>query len=380
MKALIMIVLLIVGLAWLGMTMSLSGYGDAELQGSLARSQQLEFAESVADDSSRDGSPRLSASEAARTEGVSANSEPAAPGLVDLRKNIDRPALAELESQFIAAVAAAPDDGALHVNLCEAARLLGNYDLAVTHGELSVALLPDDGRAHHQYAKALGEQMRVGGLFTAIRVVGTYTEQMLAAIRLDPDNYRARSEQIAFLLFMPSFGGGDKERAVELAKALEQDDARWGLLMQVLVLVDREDDLGAVALCERALERAPGDQRIAVTLAGLLDDLDRTDEANVQFQVVLAGPRGEAYYLALYQQARMHIRAGLFLQDSILTLEEYISVEPYGEFLPSISGAHYRMGTAWEQLGDEAAARRAYETALELDPDNDKAEDALDEL
>ncbi|GEM_PF-1415810 len=302
------------------------------------------------------------------------------PTLADLLKHVDRPALEALERRLKAAVEQSPHDGVLRSDLCETARLLGHFDLAAEQGERAISLLPNVSRTHHLYAKALGEQMRSGGLFTAIRLVGSYKEQMAEAIALDSQNFRARAEQIAFLLFMPSIGGGDKDRAAQLADQLEGDDSRWGLLVQALVLAENDDEAGAVAVCEGALDLFPGDQKIAVTLAGLLEDVGRNDEADEQFAAVLEGVRGEAYYLALYQRARMHIRAGQRLRESITALEAFVAARPYGEFLSPVEGAYYRMGSAWQKLGETAQARAAYGQALELDPDFERAEEALDAL
>ena len=48
--------------------------------------------------------------------------------------------------------------------------------------------------------------------------------------------------------------------------------------------------------------------------------------------------------------------------------------------LPSAVSAWWRTGNAWEQLGDAGAARRAYEKALALDPDNKEARKSLKSL
>lgn len=302
------------------------------------------------------------------------------PTLADLLKRIDRPALEGLERRLRAEIEQSPHDGTLRSDLCETARLLGHFDLAAEHGERAISLLPNVSRTHHLYAKALGEQMRSGGLFTAIRLVGSYKEQMAQAIALDSQNFRARAEQIAFLLFMPSIGGGDKGRAAQLADQLEGDDARWGQLVQALVLAENDDEAAAVAVCEGAAEQFPGDQKIAVTLAGLLEDVGRNDDADKQFAAVLEGARGEAYYMALYQRARMHIRAGQRLRESITALQAFVAARPYGEFLSPVEGAYYRMGSAWQKLGETAQARAAYGQALKLDPDFERAEEALDAL
>jgi len=300
--------------------------------------------------------------------------------LADLLVQIDRRGLEALERRLISAVEQSPDDGVLRSDLCETARLLGHFDLAAEHGESAVSLLPNESRAHHLYAKALGEQMRSGGLFTAIRLVGSYKEHMAEAIALDGQNFRARAEQIAFLLFMPSIGGGDKDRAAQLADQLEGDDDRWGQLVQALVLAENDDEAAAVAVCEAALEQFPGDQKIAVTLAGLLEDVGRTDAADMHFAAVLEGAQGEAYYMALYQRARMHVRAGQRLPESISALQAFADARPYGEFLSPVPAAYYRMGSAWEKLGDTSQARAAYGQALKLDPEFERAEEALDAL
>jgi tetratricopeptide (TPR) repeat protein len=303
-----------------------------------------------------------------------------AASLAALLEIIDRPALQQLERHFSAELADDPDNGELLSNLCEAQRLLGHFEEAADHGGRAVELLPGDGRAHHLYAKALGEQMRNGGVFTAIRLVGTYRDEMATAVALNPQNFRARAEQVAFLLYMPSIGGGDKEEAAQLADQLEQDDPRWGALVQALVCAENGDERGAVVICQRALEGFPADQKLVVTLGGFLEDVGRSAEAEQQYAAVLRGTRSEAYYLALYQQARLNIRRGQKLPASIASMEAFAAAAPYGEFIPPVPGAFYRIGSAWSQLNDREKARAAYGRALELDPDFERAQEALDKL
>jgi len=44
------------------------------------------------------------------------------------------------------------------------------------------------------------------------------------------------------------------------------------------------------------------------------------------------------------------------------------------------SGAHWRLGMLYEIKGDKAAAKKHYEQALALDPNNDNARKSLEAL
>ena len=71
--------------------------------------------------------------------------------------------------------------------------------------------------------------------------------------------------------------------------------------------------------------------------------------------------------------------SGKNLDRGIECLQRFLDDEPAHD-VPAHTFAHWRMGMLFEHKGDEGRARRAYESALELDPDNGRASKALKKL
>lgn len=302
------------------------------------------------------------------------------PTLAQLRAVVDRPALEALAERLVAAVEAAPDDGALLADLCEVQRLLGKLGKALASGRRAVAAAPDSSRAHHQYAKALAMKSQRDGIVAALAAKPDYEAAMERALSLDPGNLEAVRERIAYLSFVPTFMGGDPDEALRMARELQGIDPPWGLVMEVLTHAAGDDDDQALAVGRQARERFPGDQRLAVTVAGLLEDADEDEQAHALWEQVLEGPRSESWWLALWARARLHLKRKTDLEGALAAFERFVDERPYGDMIPPLADVHARRGEALEALDRLDEAADAYQLALALEADHDRASEGLERL
>ncbi len=303
----------------------------------------------------------------------------------DVRERVDRPVLEQVAARLRVgleddASADVADVAEWVIALCDATRLLGRTEEAIELGQRATELRPADSRAHYLYAKALGEHMRQGGLLTAVRYVGSYKSALARAIELDPQNTAARADRIGFLVFAPGLVGGDIEQARRLAEQLVVDDGRRGALMLALAQMTDGDRTAAIATCRDALQRFPADQDLRVALAGALVDSGRRSEASGHYDEVRTGPRTAAWYRALYLQAQMRVTGAYELDAAVEALRTYAEAQPYGDLMPTVADARWRLGQALERSGQAQAAGVAYREALRLDPDHEDAEQSLADL
>jgi CubicO group peptidase (beta-lactamase class C family) len=82
---------------------------------------------------------------------------------------------------------------------------------------------------------------------------------------------------------------------------------------------------------------------------------------------------------SLYASARLRITGKVDVEKALPALTRYIE-NAGSDAQPSISAAWWRKGNAFELLGKRADAKRCYEQALHLDPNNDDAKQSLDKL
>ena len=273
-----------------------------------------------------------------------------------------------------------PDDGALLTLACEAAVMDGDHEAGVALGKRAVEALPDSSDAHLQYSRALGISMQEAGMLSAMGSIGTYKSALKRARELAPDAVEPRMDEVLFNLVAPGIIGGSTSRARDLAEELVELDPTQGMPLLVWAMSENDEVEEAIELCRDTLETAPDTPRIHVTLGGLLAENDREEEALEVYQEALQREKDRDYYDALYQLARLRIRKELDPGLAIPLLEEYAKDAPNHRELPSHAAAWWRIGNARELIGEEEGARTAYRKSLELDPDFERASDALEDL
>jgi tetratricopeptide (TPR) repeat protein len=101
------------------------------------------------------------------------------------------------------------------------------------------------------------------------------------------------------------------------------------------------------------------------------------DRAFEVFEQMLEIKPGTA--AALYQVGRTAVFSGANIDRGIECLNRYLTIEvPPG--YPGPDGAHWRLGMLYEHKGDLATARQHYQTAVEMNPDDDKFRKSLETL
>ena len=281
-----------------------------------------------------------------------------------------------------------PEDGVLHTLACEAALFSGDGERATALGERAIELSPDSWEAHLQYSRALGFAMQEGGLLSAMGTIGSYKSELRRARELAPTAVDPRADEIMFLLIAPGIAGGDKQRALELAEELVELDRAKGLTMQAWALAENDDAQAALELCQGALMQDLYVPRLRTTYARLLVEDEQIDEAIAVLEAACgdAPPPDASYdvhrdhFDALYQAAKLRIVEERDPERALAHLTRYAEDAPKDRELPSRAAAWWRQGNVHELLDDPTAARSAYETSLDLDPEFEEAIEALDAL
>jgi len=287
-------------------------------------------------------------------------------------------------------------EGHLCVILSALARRQHDSEAAAEYGRRGAELLPTNGSAHHVFAYALTEQMREGGVLSALKNMGAWRDEVRLAIELDGDNVDARREEIYYYAFLPSFIGGDSERALELVTELESVNLRVGRALRATILGHLEREEEALELCRTTLAAEPDDAEMHAALGGLLERSEKPMEADVEYAAATAasagGEKDPVYYRALYQRAQLRTGGGAArgaggqtqgdeetwgADQALQFLDEYLVDAPRVELMPAHADAHWRRGVALEALQRKDEARAAYQAALALSKDHERAQEAL---
>lgn len=267
-----------------------------------------------------------------------------------------------------------PTGGARHGALVGGAWLLG----ALLLGALSLAALSLGGLAWAQAAEfAQMEALLAQGYYnSAARLNGP---ELVARF---PDEGRAH-----FLFARALYLTGDLERAasaLDRAIALEGDADPAIVNLQGLLRAATGDPVGALRALQNAFLRSR-DYRFAMDWGRVAWQAGRYDEAIAAFDAAADTERGRAELWPYVDKGRLLMYAGR-LDEAIASFNAAIDVfeatDP-GEARPGSPAyveAYYRLGEAYELLGEVDRAEVNYRAARSADPNYGPAIQALDRL
>lgn len=252
----------------------------------------------------------------------------------------------------------------------------GEIDAAIAHFETAAKLLPDDSMIHTWLGRALlSRASEKRSLEDAEQGVG----QLKKAIALDPENLDARQTLASFHRVVPWIAGGDMDVADEQAEFVRARDPQRGLLMLAQNRMADGDEDEAIALLRAALDEHPEWSDAALELGLFYQHEERFDEAFAVLDEHAA--REGAKPALLYQLGRTAALSGRFLDEGRNAMRRYIALTDTDKSLDMpASAAWWRLGMIEEQAGDLDAARVAYAKAVELDPGDEIARNALNAL
>jgi tetratricopeptide (TPR) repeat protein len=271
--------------------------------------------------------------------------------------------------------AAAQDSGAFEegMKLYEA----GDFDGATDHFKNAVELDETDSMYRTWLGRAYIAKLQTVSFFEKGVLSGRALEQLQKAVKLDPTNVEARITLAGYYLNAPSIAGGSKKKAREQAEEIvKYDEVRGNWIMAGVLIKDEQYD-EAIAKLESCIDAQPDNIECRYRLAMLYQQLEQYNETFAEFEeVLLIDPQATA---ALYQIGRTAVFSKMNLDRGIECLQKYVTLEVKPGY-PGYDAAHWRMGMIFEHKGDAASAKAEYETALQLNPDDDKYRDSLNEL
>ena len=287
----------------------------------------------------------------------------------------------------------APDSLEVRVALGLTYELSGRYPEAAAHYEDAIRFDPLNPRLYHHAARAAFNSRQYE------RAVANYS----AVLDLAPRDFEAVMGLVRVWLAQSKF----EEAEVFLAKQLKELGQPAELYV-VLGIVYREAKQHAEALraFERSIERQADYAQGHFYLAAELDQLGKREEARrlLQRTIELDPNHSDALNYLGYLDAE----SGEHLQEAKAHIERALALDPEnGAYLDSLGWVYYKMGRideavtyleraaaaldtdavifshlgdAYFSLRDWDRARRNWERALELNPDQAEVKDKLDRL
>jgi tetratricopeptide (TPR) repeat protein len=276
------------------------------------------------------------------------------------------------------AAASAPGDAALDALLARCYFESEQFDRAIAAAEKAVNLDPKNSAYHELLGHSYGEKASRSGWFSALSLAKKARKEFATAVELDERNFSAMQALIEYDCSAPGVaGGGEDKAAPEMAKLAGLDTAE-GLYASANCKRQKKDYQFADAGFERSLRQHP---QSADLIYDIGDYYMKRGQADRLLLVVAEGeradpkdPRGPFYRAVAY--TIQQDKAG----EAAKLLREYVAHAAKRDNYPSRAMAHYWLGRIGENQNDAASAKREYREAVNLEPKNRFANEALKRL
>jgi tetratricopeptide (TPR) repeat protein len=253
-----------------------------------------------------------------------------------------------------------------------------DFDEAADLMEKALKLDPNNCEYHWVRGDLQGARAQKASIFTKISKAKSCKNHWKRAVELCPDSVKYLEGLMYFNLQAPGIAGGNKKEAERLLQVIFARDSLRGFIAQADFAIKDKEYETAKEIYERLL--AAGQDTLDV-LRGLGDlynyHLEDYSHARPYYLRVLAAEPED--WDAVYQAGRTAILGEQSSRETIERFRHYLT-HPAEKNLPGHAAAYWRMGMAYEQLGDLDSAYASYENSLKLEPDYKSAKKALKAL
>ncbi len=235
-------------------------------------------------------------------------------------------------------------------------------------------LAPKDAEIQFYYGIVNGEIAQEASIFTALGYAKKTRKAFAKAVVLEPDSIAYRQALMSYHIAAPGIAGGDKEVALEQAKAIKVLDLKKGLMALARVYAADEDEDAIDDLYTSLPESLRFDPEILIQKAFYLQRKENFKEATAVFKLVVkhAADNKEfqnSKFHATYQIGRSSVLSEANLDEGIEKLNSFIDKAPAGDGLPSLDWAKFRLANLIELKGDKKQARSIYKQLKKITKD-----------
>ena len=276
------------------------------------------------------------------------------------------------------AAAKEPQNGDVQLLLAKSYLELQERDPAIKSAEKAVAIDPQNSTYHEWLGRAYGEKADHTTWFSAISLAKKTRKEFETAVQLDGRNYSARQALIEFDCSAPGLVGGGEDKALPQIKQLAEMDAAEGHFAAGNCRRQKKDFAVADEEFAKALESHPKSAELIYDIGDYAVKRSQPEwllaVADTGERVAPGDPRGIFYRGVALVLKREN------LEEAERLLREYAKKAPKRSGYPRPAAAHAWLGRLFEDQNMMEEAAMEFEIALNLDPKNKMAQEALKRL
>ncbi len=276
------------------------------------------------------------------------------------------------------AAAKEPQNGDVQLLLAKSYLELQERDPAIKSAEKAVTIDPQNSAYHEWLGRAYGEKADHASWFSAISLAKKTRKEFETAVQLDARNYSARQALIEFDCTASGIVGGGEEKALPHIKQLAEMDAAEGHYAAGNCRRQKKDYAVTDEEFAKALESHPKSAELIYDIGDYAVKRSQPERllavAEQGERVAPGDPRGKFYRgVALVLNKENPEKAERLLR-------EYAKKAPKRSGYPRPAAAHAWLGRLFEDQNKMEEAAKEFESALNLDPKNKMAQEALKRL
>ncbi|HEX9565187.1 MAG TPA: hypothetical protein VF981_14490 [Gemmatimonadaceae bacterium] len=240
--------------------------------------------------------------------------------------------------------------------------------------ERAVKAEPSVAVYHFWFGRASGEQAQRANILRQPGLARRTKGEFEKAVALDPTYIPAREGLVRYYIAAPGAFGGSVDRAREQAVEISRLNAYRGGLAHANVAIAARDTAALVAAHDRLAAQFPDSAVPWLSLVNI--HLARRQWLSAWSAIDSVERRRPDLATVPYAIGRAAAESGEQLDRGEAALHAYLRHTPAPNE-PGHAATYWRLGGIARQRGDTTAARRAWETALTIDPTFQPVRDAL---
>jgi tetratricopeptide (TPR) repeat protein len=290
-------------------------------------------------------------------------------------------------------------------------RAFGDIPGAINYAQKAVQLAPNKADYLLTMAELQGRLAQQSNMLKQAMLARNIHKELETAFQLEPANLDARWGLLQYYWMAPSFMGGDKAKAREMAAEIGKLNASEGYVAQAVIAADEKRTGDVESNYNKSIQSDPKNYDARISLAQFYDGEKRFDQAEEQYRAAtkvmptridgyvglakIYATRGQWAQLdrllseserevsdnlqPYYEAGLALLNSGKDLSRAEQYLRKYMGQEAEGN-APSLPDAHWRLSQVLDKEGRRPEAIAELNTAVKMDPGFEQAKKDLKKM